>query len=89
MNIIKFIVILLVGLYVIKSVLKSRYIKKSISPITNRKIKNRFINIIIIYRINYFNILDNNYEFSKEIYNKILLKEELRNEELAILNKYI
>ena len=51
--------------------------------------KNKFINLIIIYRINYFNILENNYEFSKEIYNKILSKEDLRREELVILNKYI
>ena len=89
MNITKYIIILLIGLYLIKSILGSKYIKRIIKPITNKKMKNKFINLIIIYRINYFNILENNYEFSKEIYNKILSKEDLRREELVILNKYI
>lgn len=73
----------------LKSILGSKYMKKIIKPITNKKMKNKFINSIIIYRISYLNILENNYEFSKEIYNKILSKEELRREELVILNKYI
>ena len=58
-------------------------------PITNKKIKNKYINLIVIYRINYFNKVGKRYEIDNVLYNKLLGKKELSKEELNILNKYI
>ncbi|WP_404988783.1 hypothetical protein [Clostridium culturomicium] len=89
MNIIKFILILWAGQHLIKFVLGSNLTMIMIKPLTNKKIKNKFINLIIIFRINYLNILDDGNQFEKELYNKILLKEELRKADLSFLNKHI
>lgn len=89
MNIIKFILIIWAGQYLIKFVLGSNLTGIMIKPLTNKKIKNKFINLIIIFRINYLNILDDGNQFEKELYNKILLKEELRKADLSFLNKHI
>lgn len=89
MIIIKYIVITISILYIVKLFLLSALFKTIIIPITNKKIKNKYINLIIIYRINYFNKMDKGYKFDKALYNKLLSKEELRKEELKILNKYI
>lgn len=70
------------------SLKKKENLKSIICPITNNKIKNRFINLIILYRINYFE----HYRitnFDKNVYNKILNKQFLNKSELKILNKCI
>lgn len=84
----KFILLILILILVIKVFLSSSILKSIICPITNNKIKNRFINFIVLYRINYFEhyrITD----FDKNIYNKILNKQFLNKSELKILNKCI
>lgn len=70
------------------SLKKKENLKSIICPITNNKIKNRFINLIILYRINYFE----HYRITnvdKNVYNKILNKQFLNKSELKILNKCI
>lgn len=89
MIIIKYIVILIIIGCILKLFLASSLLKTILMPITNKKIKNKYINLIVIYRINYFNKVGKRYEIDNVLYNKLLGKKELSKEELNILNKYI
>lgn len=87
-NFILLILVIKVLILVIQGFLSSSILKSIIYPITNNKIKNRFINLIVLYRINYFEYYRIT-EFDKNIYNKILNKQYLNKSELKILNKCI
>lgn len=88
MNFIKLILFLLIFIFICTKILSSAILKLILSPIDNKKLKNNFINSIIIYRINYFNSHSIT-EFNKNIYNKILSKQYLTQSELKYLNKKI
>lgn len=80
---------LLVVLPLIVLILTSSVVRCMLVPIDNKKIKNRWINLIIICRINYFNILNYKDDFCIDLINKIYSKNDLNNEELNYLNKKI
>lgn len=73
----------------VKFLLSERIIKILLLPISNKKIKNKFINMCILYRVNYINSIYDNTIFDKEIWNKIINREELKEDELSYLNKNI
>lgn len=47
-------VVIKVVIFLLKVFLSSSILRALIYPITNKKIKNRLINLIVTYRLNYF-----------------------------------
>lgn len=79
-------VVIKVSIALLKVFLSSSILRSMVYPITNKNIKNRLINVIVIYRVNYFNYYRIT-DFDKDIYNKIINRQFLNKSELMYLNK--